>query len=528
GINGGSPALQLVPRIDVATVPDVQTQYVVHQAQTGTWGMKLNGDIAATDQYMLTALGSNPAPTLSDLSAGISGTTVLTTSWRLTSDELGTPIGIYANPGPITTGLFVTDDFLYTGQALATNLSSDDPNWVNGSLQTQSFDLNQLPSGTYHIWVEANDGRNTPVRRYAPEALIVDHAASWPLTWTAVMTLTPGFREVNVQWQPHPHADADGYVLNVAAPTLSETLVISTGNSTLASVTALDPGRPYSLTLHAVDNETSRVSQSQTVIGVPDGAPFTLIGSTDAINLIAGQGQSLAVTLIAGKEPYPGVVGLQVGCVHQIGADCTLSIGGLTALFAQEIVTPTLAGVAVPVVISSTEQLAAGTYVVPIIASGNGLSRTFEVAVMLQTQNIAVTAPTAATLSQDQVLDLPIATAGINGANRSIGLRVDNIPAGLRWSLDRNTLLPGEDEIVAAAEYLMQHPEIAHGAIRIGFTPDEEVGGGTKYFDVKKFGAYCAYTVDGEELGEVEMETFSADSMTISFEGFNTHPGFAK
>jgi len=86
----------------------------------------------------------------------------------------------------------------------------------------------------------------------------------------------------------------------------------------------------------------------------------------------------------------------------------------------------------------------------------------------------------------------------------------------------------GVAEIVAAAEYLVQHPEIAHGAIRLGFTPDEEVGGGTKHFDVQRFGAFCAYTMDGEELGEVEMETFSADSMTVTFEGFNTHPGFGK
>jgi tripeptide aminopeptidase len=86
----------------------------------------------------------------------------------------------------------------------------------------------------------------------------------------------------------------------------------------------------------------------------------------------------------------------------------------------------------------------------------------------------------------------------------------------------------GAAAIVAAAEYLLQHPEIAHGALRLGFTPDEEVGGGTKFFDVKKFGATCAYTMDGEELGEVESETFSADSMTITFGGFNTHPGFAK
>jgi tripeptide aminopeptidase len=86
----------------------------------------------------------------------------------------------------------------------------------------------------------------------------------------------------------------------------------------------------------------------------------------------------------------------------------------------------------------------------------------------------------------------------------------------------------GVAEIVAAAEYLMKHPEIPHGAVRVAFTPDEEVGGGTKFFDVKKFGAFCAYTMDGEELGEVEAETFSADSMTVTFEGFNTHPGFAK
>jgi tripeptide aminopeptidase len=83
-------------------------------------------------------------------------------------------------------------------------------------------------------------------------------------------------------------------------------------------------------------------------------------------------------------------------------------------------------------------------------------------------------------------------------------------------------------EIVAAAEYLLQHPEIKHGPLRLAFTPDEEVGGGTKFFDVKRFGAVAAYTMDGEDLGEVEMETFSADSMTVTFVGWNTHPGFAK
>ena len=86
----------------------------------------------------------------------------------------------------------------------------------------------------------------------------------------------------------------------------------------------------------------------------------------------------------------------------------------------------------------------------------------------------------------------------------------------------------GVAAIMAAAEHLMQHPEIARGAVKIGFTPDEEIGKGTDRFDVKRFGAHCAYTMDGEGRGRLEAETFSADSMTVTFDGFNTHPGFAK
>ena len=86
----------------------------------------------------------------------------------------------------------------------------------------------------------------------------------------------------------------------------------------------------------------------------------------------------------------------------------------------------------------------------------------------------------------------------------------------------------GVAEIVAAAEYLVAHPEIPHGTIRVGFTPDEEVGQGTKFFDVARFGAKYAYTMDGGERGEMEYESFSADAMTITFQGFNTHPGFGK
>jgi tripeptide aminopeptidase len=86
----------------------------------------------------------------------------------------------------------------------------------------------------------------------------------------------------------------------------------------------------------------------------------------------------------------------------------------------------------------------------------------------------------------------------------------------------------GVAEIVTAAEYLMAHPEIPHGPIKIAFTPDEEVGRGTQHFDVEAFGATYAYTMDGSTRGELEYESFSADAMTLTFVGFNTHPGYAK
>ncbi|MAT39855.1 MAG: peptidase T [Ectothiorhodospiraceae bacterium] len=98
---------------------------------------------------------------------------------------------------------------------------------------------------------------------------------------------------------------------------------------------------------------------------------------------------------------------------------------------------------------------------------------------------------------------------------------------------DGTTLLGADNkagiaEIFDAMQYLVKHPEIKHGKIRVCITPDEEVGQGTKFFNVEKFGADYAYTVDGEQLGTIENETFCADSITFTFKGVNIHPGFAK
>ena len=123
--------------------------------------------------------------------------------------------------------------------------------------------------------------------------------------------------------------------------------------------------------------------------------------------------------------------------------------------------------------------------------------------------------------------------------NGSLSMKVSDFPELKNFvghtliHTDGTTLLGADDkagcaEIMTAAEYLMAHPEIKHGKIRIGFTPDEEIGRGVDYFDVAAFGADFAYTMDGSVEGELEYENFNAAAATIEIQGRNVHPGYAK
>lgn len=122
---------------------------------------------------------------------------------------------------------------------------------------------------------------------------------------------------------------------------------------------------------------------------------------------------------------------------------------------------------------------------------------------------------------------------------KNIVLSPDDFPELLNYigqdiiTTDGNTLLGADDkagiaEIVTAIEYLVENPDLPHGTIKLGFTPDEEIGRGADKFDVKKFGANFAYTLDGGEIGELEYENFNASMAKIKIHGRNVHPGTAK
>ena len=129
--------------------------------------------------------------------------------------------------------------------------------------------------------------------------------------------------------------------------------------------------------------------------------------------------------------------------------------------------------------------------------------------------------------------DIPL--SGVPG----LALRVADFPELLDYkgqtliTTDGTTLLGADDkagvaEIMTAAEYLLTHPEVKHGPVKIAFTPDEEIGCGVDFFDVEKFGADFAYTMDGGALGELEYENFNAAGAKIRIQGCNIHPGSAK
>ena len=128
-----------------------------------------------------------------------------------------------------------------------------------------------------------------------------------------------------------------------------------------------------------------------------------------------------------------------------------------------------------------------------------------------------------------------IALAGVPG----LALKPSEFPELLHYvgqtliTTDGTTLLGADDkagvaEIMDAVQYIMAHPEFKHGPIKIGFTPDEEIGRGVVKFDVPRFGADFAYTMDGGEIGELEFENFNAASAKIHIQGRNVHPGYAK
>ncbi len=488
----GAPVLQLTIHSDANSQRNEQLTYSVDQAQAGTWTVKLSGDVGPEESYLLSILGSNPPPALSEVSVSQSDSQIGQVGWRLTSDEIATLVDVYVTTGPITRTQIITGPDglpstltkpLYTGTALETGLHGP----VDGTPFTHTLDLSQLESGTYWLWLEAEDGRNPPVRTYAPVPLEIDHnpdtqnqGTPGSSAWDADMNITGGFRQLFASWDRYPNPDIDSYVLYLsespgeATPLLASD-VITVEDRTSASILSLDPGKMYYLAVQALDKETGWSELSAEFSAKTQVAEFDLTGPGQK-QIVGGQSREILLNLTTGLTPYPEAVRLTIGCVHiennfsvylplltnglplsgnlasglpsaaaiQKPIACD-TLDGIHASLSQPVAVPLTSGQAISLTLSTTASLPDGRYQLPVIATGGGVSHYLEIELVVHEPRFSLQAePAIVTLMRGKSIDVRISANRINEEADPIYVEMTGAPVGLSWSFDSPVIRPGE------------------------------------------------------------------------------------
>ena len=352
-------AVQILQRQDAFYSPVYYTVYSVDQAlMNESWKVKVIGD---TDNvpFQLSVDGPDSPPILGTVTVDASNPAATQVSWQLTSDFNPTTMQIFINPNAISGSFTVTNTDgtpntaeipRYEGDLLAefaiTNVAE-----LGGQLVTKVVDLSGLESGTYHLWVRADDGINPPATSYAtaPSVLaagaaqsmyglnavwmskndynlanefanatpiVIDRAASFPAQWNA--TITPSFdataNALDVEWQVNSHPDVDSYRLLFGNTALNPTEVITVGGA-LAVLDAnnnptgveigfvrlanIRPNVPYFISIEAIDSESGRSVRSQEVPFTIASAAFSLSSQQTTVAVAAGGSASVPVTLNA-------------------------------------------------------------------------------------------------------------------------------------------------------------------------------------------------------------------------------------
>ncbi len=413
-----------------------QEMYGVSQAQHGTWRAVLHDVPPDPAAYDLVVLGTQPRPDLAGVAARSTGDRQADIEWRLTATTPLT-LSVYANSGPMTVTLVMTDtepprlverpDF--SGPALLV-----DPHPVrNGSLQTLHADLSALPSGLYHFWVEADDGQNTPLRVYAPQAVQVTQP--WPTTWNAQLSAVPGYRRLALAWSALANPDVDTYRVHVSAPVYTATQVIDVGLNLAHTLDSLETGQLYTVWIEAVDREGARSVESGQASGTPPAAPFSLALVSAPPTLVAGGSTMVALRVTTSDPYYPEGVGFNPGSGLPDGLQMT---------FVPTIIRPTVAGQLVGVELRAPPTLAPGTYNLRVVAVGGGTTRTLFLPVTVQAPDFALYADAGdGRLLAGRGLAVVVHVMPIRGQPGPVDLSLVDVPAGLLFEFEQTAVLPG-------------------------------------------------------------------------------------
>ena len=386
----------ILQRSDESYVRHYVSEYNVDQADLGEWKVKLVGD---TDNiyYLISIVGPASPPVLSEMTVNASNPAATQVNWRLTSDNSPTTIQIYVNPGPITHSITVTginglpntlDVPAYEGFVAAEFVLSG-PTELGGQLVSRVIDLSKLTSGTYHVWMRAQDGISPPVNGYLSQSnafakaaqfdvygrnavrvakngysalaqladaapIVVNHASDFPTTWAAtiVTTLTTDTDSgsLYVQWNANSHPDVDSYRLLFNISTTTTMQVITAGGEVAEfdqdgkasggayGFTALDniePGATYSLTVEAIDSELSRSVRSQSVAFLASPGNFALTAPQPSYAVARNAQITVPVSLVELQALFFKQVGLGIDLGQSplgINAGFVGDVDGTTAL----------------------------------------------------------------------------------------------------------------------------------------------------------------------------------------------------
>jgi len=432
GPNNLPRGIQLVEApVDGAT----QTLYVVPQAAVGTWKAVFTG---GGSDYIFQILGANPAPDLKNIAVVNTSANAARANWALASDEITTTLDIFLNPGPISVTHTITGENglpknvetpMYGGFPVAQSLITP----LDGTASQAELNLSNVESGTYWVWFNADDGRNPPVRAYAPTPIIVSH--DWMPTWTADMIVQHHTRGFDLSWNDHTNPDVDVYNIEVGTqPGLVEN-VIEVGDQLAQSVDNLTPGQLYYITLVGVDEETGRTSRSETITAIASGPTFDLRAAND-LEVIAGGSGQVALTIGTTSDNYPDQV--------RLSADNLPDGVNISFDTPDGMATPTKVGTTVTATITTTLSMVGGVYEVPITASGYGAQDTVIVRLTVREPRIVVQTTTNALsfLQNGDSAIVALTATSDYGATGIVALDLLDAPPGLVYRLSANTLAP--------------------------------------------------------------------------------------
>ncbi len=415
--------VQTLQRKDATYAPIYYSTFSVDQTlMNESWKVKISGDTDNTP-YVLSVEGQDTPPILGSVAVDASNLAATQVSWQLTSDFNPTTVQIYANPGEISGSFTVTNTDgspntevipRYEGELLA-EFQITDLAQLGGQLVTKVVDLSKLPSGTYHLWVRADDGINSPAATYASAPaimaanatrsrygfnatwlakddynvagefaaatpIVIDGAATFPTQWTA--TITPTFdaatNALDVEWRVNSHPDVDSYHLLFGNTPLNPTQLITVGGALavldadgnptgvevgFVRVEDIRPDVNYFISIEAIDSESGRTVRSQEVQFSVASPAFAITSQSSVVNVAAGGNASVPVTLNGGGELFfPNV---------WLSTDLGGTPPGITARFADDTEGFPGLSTAAPtrnLLISVDGSVADGTY--PLVVSG--------------------------------------------------------------------------------------------------------------------------------------------------------------